>query len=374
MPARRPHSREDYMREALRLAQAPRGYPYPNPWVGCVVVRDHRIVGRGFHLGPGTNHAEVEALRQAGHRARGASLYVTLEPCCHYGNTPPCTDAIVQAAIREVVYALRDPNPEVKGRGARILKSHGLAVKGGIFSHQAAAANEVYLKYRATGLPFVTAKVATTLDGKIATRTGQSKWITGGRARQRARALRVENQAVLAGINTVLADDPDLGPRRPGAPEPWRVILDSRLRTPVGARVVKSGKCIVACAAGASAKAIAQLERRSVTVWKFDGRRVPVRRLLARLAKSGIISVLVEGGSEVLGSFFDAGLVDRVYWFVSPLIVGSGRSRTAVAGTGVAKLSRAWRLRKPSVHIAGDSFMFCGNVSRWALAEPSKRA
>ena len=122
MPARRPHSREDYMREALRLAQAPRGYPYPNPWVGCVVVRDHRIVGRGFHLGPGTNHAEVEALRQAGHRARGASLYVTLEPCCHYGNTPPCTDAIVQAAIREVVYALRDPNPEVKGRGARILK------------------------------------------------------------------------------------------------------------------------------------------------------------------------------------------------------------------------------------------------------------
>jgi diaminohydroxyphosphoribosylaminopyrimidine deaminase/5-amino-6-(5-phosphoribosylamino)uracil reductase len=371
MAARRPHSHEDYMREALRLAHAPRGYPYPNPWVGCVVVRDGRIVGRGFHLGPGTNHAEVRALRQAGHHARGASLYVTLEPCCHYGNTPPCTGAIVKAGIREVVYALRDPNPEVKGRGARILKSHGLAVKGAVLSAQAAAANEAYLKYRATGLPFVTVKVATTLDGKIATRTGQSKWITGGEARKGARELRARNQAVLVGINTVLADDPHLGPRRRGAQDPWRVILDSRLRIPAGARAVRSGKCIVACAAGA--KAIAQLERRGVTVWKFNGRRVPVRRLLARLAKNGIISVLVEGGSEVLGSFFDAGLVDRVYWFVSPLIVGSRHSRSAVAGKGAARLSLAWRLRKPTVEAAGDSFLFRGNASRWALAEPSER-
>ncbi len=370
MPARRLRSNVEYMREALRLAQAPRAYPYPNPWVGCVIVRGHRIVGRGFHLGPATNHAEVEALRQAGRRARGGSLYVTLEPCCHYGNTPPCTDAIVKAGIRKVFYALRDPNPQVRGRGARVLRSRGLVAKGGVFSRQAAEANEVYLKYRATGLPFVTVKVATTLDGKIATRSGQSKWITGGRARQRARALRAENQAVLVGINTVRADDPDLGPRRRGAQEPWRVILDSRLRIPATARVVKSAKCIVACASGAGAKAISQLERRGVTVWKFKGRRVPVRRLLARLAKSGIISVLVEGGSAVLGSFFDASLVDRVYWFVSPTIVGSRHSRSAVAGKGVAQLSLAWRLRKPAVETAGDSFLFRGNVSRWALAGP----
>jgi diaminohydroxyphosphoribosylaminopyrimidine deaminase/5-amino-6-(5-phosphoribosylamino)uracil reductase len=373
MPARRLRSNDDYMREALRLARAPRGYPYPNPWVGCVIVRGNRIVGRGFHLGPGTNHAEVEALQQAGVHAHGASLYVTLEPCCHYGNTPPCTDAIAKAGIRKVFYALRDPNPQVRGRGARILKSRGLVVKGGVFSRQAAVANEVYLKYRATGLPFVTAKVATTLDGKIATRTGQSMWITGGRARQMARELRAENQAVLVGINTVLADDPHLGARRRGAQEPWRIVLDSRLRIPGGARVVKSGKCILACAASASAKAISGLERRHVTVWKFEGRRVPVRRLLARLAKRGIISVLVEGGSEVLGNFFDAGLVDRVYWFVSPLIVGSRRSRSAVAGKGVAQLSLAWRLRKAAVETAGDSFLLSGNLSPWALAEPLER-
>jgi diaminohydroxyphosphoribosylaminopyrimidine deaminase / 5-amino-6-(5-phosphoribosylamino)uracil reductase len=370
MPARRPPSHEDYMHEALHLTGATQELPYPNPWVGCVVVRNNRIVGRGFHRGPGRNHAEVEALRQAGRLAKGASLYVTLEPCCHYGNTPPCTEAILKAGIRRVLYALRDPNPLVSGRGAKILKARGLATQGGICSLEAAALNEVYLKYRATGLPFVTAKVASTLDGKIATRTGESKWISDSRARRRARELRSKNQAVLVGINTVLADNPHLGTRLRGRPDPWRIILDSRLRIPLASQVVRSGKCIIACTEPAGVKKIPELERLGVRILRFKGKRVPVRMLLARLAKSGILSVLVEGGGEVLGSFFDAGLVDRVFWFVSPIVLGSVRSRAAVAGAGVASLAEAWRLRESTIQRAGASFLIRGNLSRWALAAP----
>lgn len=371
MPLHRARSHEHYMLEALRLARREHVLPDPNPWVGCVVVRDNKIVGRGSHRGPGTDHAEVEALEQAGREARNASLYVTLEPCCHYGRTPPCTNAILSAGIRKVLYALRDPNPSVAGRSARILRARGLVVKSGLCSRQAAALNEVYLKYHATGLPFVTVKVATTLDGKIATRTGESKWITDTAARRRARGLRSENQAVLVGINTILADDPQLGPRIPGRDDPWRIVLDSRLRIPAESQAVRSRKCIVACAEGASSQKKARLERHGATVWEFGTRRVPIKALLTRLAEEGIISVLVEGGSEVLGSFFDQGLVDRVYWFLSPIIVGSVQSRAAVAGAGVARLVDAWRLRESSLEPIGKSWLVRGNLGRWALAEPS---
>jgi diaminohydroxyphosphoribosylaminopyrimidine deaminase / 5-amino-6-(5-phosphoribosylamino)uracil reductase len=370
MPAHRRRSHEEYMREALQLAGEPKNLPYPNPWVGCIVVRDGRIVGRGFHRGPGTNHAEVGALRQAGRSARGASLYVTLEPCCHYGTTPPCTKAILEAGIRRVFYALRDPNPLVAGRSARILKARRLDTMGGVCSTEAAAINEVYLKYRATGLPFITAKVASTLDGKIATRTGESKWISDAQARRSARELRAKNQAVLVGIKTVLADNPHLGTRLRGRRDPWRIILDSKLRIPVESQVIRFRKCIVACTGGNSARKISELERRGVKVWKFKGQSVPLRKLLARLAKNSIISVLVEGGGEVLGSFFDEGLVDRVFWYVSPMIVGSTRSRSAVAGTGVAKLANAWRLREAAIKRKGTSFLIRGNLGRWALAKP----
>jgi len=355
------------MHEALRLARQAPALPYPNPWVGCVVVQGDRIVERGSHRGPGSNHAEVEALAQAAERARNASLYVTLEPCCHYGRTPPCTDAILKAGIREVFYACPDPNPVVNGRSVKLLLAHGLVGKGGISSREAAALNEVYLKYRATGLPFVTVKVATTLDGKIATRTGESKWITDPVARWRGRELRSQNQAVLVGINTVLADNPHLGVRRSGLPEPWRVVLDSRLRISPKSQVVQSRKCIVACTGQARFKKKAQLERHGARVWTFRGRRVPLRALLARLAENDIISVLVEGGSEVLGSFFDQAFVDRVYWFLSPLVIGSTQSRSAVAGKGAARLADGWRLRDTHLELVGKSWVIRGNVSRWAL-------
>ncbi len=364
---------ERYMRQALRLARQTASIPYPNPWVGCVVVRDGRVVGRGFHSGPGTRHAEVEALERAGRQARGATLYVNMEPCCHQGRTPPCTGAILDAGVSRVVYALRDPNPEVSGRGALILKSRGVRVDAGACAAEAAGLNEVYLKYRATGLSFVTAKIAATLDGRIATRTGESKWITGTGARRHARMLRASNQAVAVGINTVLADDPHLGLRDAGSQQPWRVILDSRLRTPVRARVVKSGRCIVACTHAASRRKLEALLRAGAQVWSFRGSRVPLRGLLLRLAAGGILSLLVEGGGEVLGSFLDQNLVDRFHWYLVPAIVGSSKSRPAVGGQGVARISQARRLRDVSVQAVSDAWLIRGSLSQWALSLAGQR-
>ncbi len=347
---------------ALDLARRCPTLPYPNPWVGCVIVRDERVVGKGFHHGAGTNHAEVEALVDAGRQARGATLYVTLEPCCHYGRTPPCTDAILKAGIRKVYYAVKDPNPRVAGKSAGLLRKHGLGVFGGYRSEEAASLNEVYLKFQTTGLPFITAKVATSLDGKIATRTGQSKWITNAEARGRARLLRARHQAVLVGINTILKDDPHLGPREKGTAEPWRIVLDSRLRIPEKSQVVRSGRCVVACTQQASSTKRARLERAGVKVMTFRRRQVPLRPLLKRLADEGIISLLVEGGGEVLGSFFDDRLVDRVCWFLSPVILGSVRSRLAVAGRGAARLGEACWLRDASIQKVGNAWLIQGRV------------
>jgi len=359
---------ERFMRQSLELAARATRPPYPNPWVGCVIVRGGKVIGQGWHRGPGTNHAEVEALTNAGRRARGATLYVTLEPCSHYGRTPPCTQAILQAGISEVVYAIPDPNPHVSGSGGRILKRQGISVRSGLCKADASALNEVYLKFCKTRLPFVTVKVAASLDGKIATRTGESQWITGELARAEARRLRATHQAVLAGINTVLADDPHLGPRVDGADEPWRVILDSHLRTPIHAQVVQSGRCIVACTEAADQVREFRLAKAGAQIWRFPGSRVPPGKLLQRLAREAIISVLVEGGSEILGSFFDGEHVDRLFWFFAPVILGSTLSKPAVAGEGAARLADAWQLQHVSVQPIGESFLVKGNVSQWALA------
>ncbi len=367
MPSTLLQTDQRYMREALSLARQSPVLPYPNPWVGCVIVRNGKVVGRGFHHGAGTPHAEIEALRQAGARARNATLYVNLEPCCHFGRTPPCTDRILQSGIRRVVYAIRDPNPAVEGRGATILKKRGLEVASGVCAAEAAALNEVYLKFRATGLPFVTAKVATSLDGKIATRTGVSKWITDQTARRRARQIRRKHQAVLVGVNTILADDPHLGLRPPGPVEPWRIVLDSRLRIPLRAQVLKSGRCIVATTDSLSSYKAKQLKRIGARVWRFPGRRIPIKRLLKKLARAGIFSVMVEGGSEVLGSFYDLRLIDRIYWFLAPMIIGSEQSRPAFKGRGVSRLEPAARLRNFRIEPVGNGWMIRGNMSRWAL-------
>jgi diaminohydroxyphosphoribosylaminopyrimidine deaminase/5-amino-6-(5-phosphoribosylamino)uracil reductase len=332
--------------------------------VGCVIVKRGRIVGRGWHCGPGTKHAEIVALDQAGARAQGATVYVTLEPCCHYGRTPPCTDALIRAGVAQVIYAVRDPNPLVAGRGASQLKRKGIRVSRGPCAAEARALNAVYFKYRSTGLPFVSQKVAASLDGKTATRAGHSRWITDDAARSRGRRIRAEHQAILTGITTILKDDPHLGSRLRGVPEPWRIVLDSRLRTPPTSQVVRSRRCIVACAAGASQSRQRQLEQFGVQVWRFRGQRVSLRGVLTRLAKHGIISVLAEGGSRVLGSLIDGGLVDRVYWFVAPTIIGSQAALSAIGGKGVAWPSQATRLRDVRIEPAGAGWLIIGDVTR----------
>jgi diaminohydroxyphosphoribosylaminopyrimidine deaminase/5-amino-6-(5-phosphoribosylamino)uracil reductase len=351
------------MRLALELARRPRNPPYPNPWVGCVIVKRGQIVGRGWHCGPGKRHAEVAALAQAGARARGATLYVTLEPCCHHGRTAPCTDALIRAGVSRVVYAMRDPNPLVSGRGARLLRRQGISVAGGICAEEARSLNEVYLKFRKTGLPFVSIKVAASLDGKTATRAGRSKWITESAARRRGLRIRARHQAILVGITTILKDNPHLGPRQRGAADTLRVILDSRLRTPPGSQVMRTRRCVVACSTTASRFRRARLERLGAQVWHFPGRRVPLRGLLARLAGLGIISVLAEGGSEVLGSLLDARLVDRAYWFVSPKIIGSKGAKSAIGGTGAAWPSQAAQIQDPRIEAAGNGWLIIGKVA-----------
>jgi diaminohydroxyphosphoribosylaminopyrimidine deaminase/5-amino-6-(5-phosphoribosylamino)uracil reductase len=352
------------MRAALKLARKPTLLPYPNPWVGCVIVRNSRVVGRGWHRGPGTMHAEAAALAEAEDRARGATVYVTLEPCCHQGRTPPCTDALIRAGVGEVVYAIRDPNPLVSGKGARALRRQGIKVTQGACAAEAREINEVYLKYRSTGMPFVSIKVASSLDGKIATRTGHSRWITDPAARRRARRIRADHQAVLVGIGTVLRDDPDLGARIRGAQDIWRIILDSDLRTPPRSRVVQTGRCIVACTSTASRGRQARLENLGARVLRFSGKRVPLRRLLSRLAGLGIISVMVEGGAAVLGSFLDAGLVDRAYWFIAPKIMGSQEALSAIGGRGASLPSGAWNLQHLRVEPAGRAVLLTGFVSK----------
>ena len=365
-PAGKPDAH--YMRIALSEALQTPTLPYPNPWVGCVIVRGNVMVGRGCHRGPGTLHAEAAALAQAGARARGATLYVTLEPCRHFGRTPPCTDAILKAGVRRVVYSIRDPNPEVSGRGAAILRKAGVEISHGVLAKEGAALNEVYLKFRSAGLPFVTAKIAASLDGKIATRTGESQWITDAKARRRARELRSRHQAVLVGVNTVLADDPHLGPRLRGAENPWRVVMDSRLRTPPGSQVVRSGRCILAAGRFAGANRRRALEKAGAIVWQFPGARPTPEALLKKLASTGILSVMVEGGAEIFGAFFDRGLIDRLFWFYAPLVIGSEKSKAAVAGRGVARLAQARVFSAPLAEKIGRCWMLRVNASRWALA------
>ena len=361
------------MRQALELARHPVQAPYPNPWVGCVIVRRGRVVGRGWHCGPGTRHAEIVALDEAGARARGATVYVTLEPCCHYGRTPPCTDALIRAGVGEVVYAMRDPNPVVAGRGARLLQQAGIKVTQGLCAAEARALNEVYLKHRATGLPFVSLKVAASLDGKTATRTGHSKWITDAAARKHGRRIRAEHQAILTGVTTILRDDPHLGARIRGVGETWRVVVDSRLRTPLRSQVVQSGHCVIACTSSANSQRQARLEAQGAHVWRFPGRRVPWRGLLRRLGARGIISVLVEGGSEVRGSVLDARLVDRVYWFLAPKIIGSQQALSAVGGRGAGPLSQALQLGQARIEVIGSGWLLTGSLSKYALNPVSFR-
>jgi diaminohydroxyphosphoribosylaminopyrimidine deaminase / 5-amino-6-(5-phosphoribosylamino)uracil reductase len=334
---------------ALDLARQGRGRTSPNPMVGAVVVQGSEVVGTGYHQAAGTPHAEIIALEKAGQKAQGATLYLNLEPCAHHGRTAPCTDAIIKAGVSRVVAAMEDPNPLVSGRGFARLTEAGIKVKEGILKQKALQLNEAFIKYITTGLPFVSVKVAMSLDGKIATATGDSQWITGGKARQFVHRLRDHNDAIMVGIETVLKDNPQLTTRVEGGggKDPIRVIVDSTARIPLDARVIEGGSSagtILAVTEQASSEKCRALKAKGVEVLVMPARdgRVDIGALMKELAKRELSAVLVEGGGTINYSLLEQSLIDKLFIFIAPLIIGGKESPTAFAGTGIDSLSKAW--------------------------------
>jgi diaminohydroxyphosphoribosylaminopyrimidine deaminase/5-amino-6-(5-phosphoribosylamino)uracil reductase len=360
-----------WMRRALDLAARARGRTSPNPMVGAVLVKDGQLIGEGFHAYAGSDHAEVAALRDAGPAARGATLYVSLEPCCHYGRTPPCVEQILQAGIRRVVAACEDPNPAVSGKGIAALRAAGLSVDVGVLAEEAERLNEAFFTHVRTGRPFVTLKVAASLDGKIATRTGESRWITGESARRRVHQLRNEMDAVLVGIGTVLRDDPLLTTRLGIADQrdPIRMIVDNLARLPLRAKVVNrasTAPTILAVSQMAPRTKLEALEREGVQVIVVESspRRVSLERLMEALGKRGILSVMIEGGAEINASALREGIVDKVLVFLAPTLIGGKSTPTAVGGDGIESLSQAVRLRDVRIERFDGDILVEGYIQR----------
>jgi diaminohydroxyphosphoribosylaminopyrimidine deaminase/5-amino-6-(5-phosphoribosylamino)uracil reductase len=370
----------NYMGRALSLARLALGQASPNPAVGAVVVKKGTVVGQGYTQPPGSHHAEVLALKRAGEAARGGVMYVTLEPCAHYGRTPPCTEAIISAGIKRVHMAMLDPNPIVSGRGKDELEQKGIKTYLGEDAEEAREINEAYIKYITTGLPFVTAKFAISLDGKIATRTGNSRWISGPESRKYVHCLRYTSDAIMAGANTVIADDPHLTTRCSGGKggtarkQPLRVIVDGDGRIPLTAQVFKEpGETLLALGRTATPEERAAFAKVGAEIVELPatGSRADLGKLLEALGKRQITSVIVEGGGILLGSLFDQGLVDKVIAFIAPVIIGGAEAKTAVAGRGVDEVAESFRLEGMKVAKLGDDLMVSGYVAvkggRWCL-------
>ena len=356
----------NFMQRALELARDSVGETSPNPPVGAVVARGDRIVGEGRTQPAGEAHAEVVALRQAGELAQGATLYVTLEPCSYFGRTPPCTNAIIVAGIATVRASMADPNPRVSGRGIAALRGAGISVIVGEGREEAAELAEPHTVFMTTGMPMVTLKFAMSLDGKIGTRSGDSRWISCEESRRYAHALRARSGAIVAGIGTVLADDPQLTARdendEPLSRQPLRVVVDSRGNTPPGAAMLRQpGRTLVAVSEISDGKR-RSLESAGAEVFHApaDGGRVDLRALLTELGKRGVTSVLAEGGGVIAGSLMDARLAHRVVAFVSPVIIGGDRAPTPVGGQGATLMSDAVRLSGVSIERFGADVAVIG--------------
>ena len=340
---------EKMMQRALLLAERGRGYVEPNPLVGAVIARGESVVGEGWHQRFGEAHAEIHALAKAGESARGGTLFVTLEPCCHEGKTPPCTEAIIKAGVSRVVAAMEDPFPEVAGQGAHRLRAAAISVDMGIGEADARQLNAPYLKLLATGKPYVHAKWAMTLDGKIATRTGDSKWISSLAARQLVHELRGRMDAIVVGIGTALADNPMLTARPPGPRTPCRIVLDSQGRLPAQSYLATTARETPTLIVTADPPPLFHAEPLTAAGCQIlsipgSGGRPSVNALLTELGRRRWTNILVEGGSEVLGSFFDAGAIDEVHVFLSPRLVGGIEAKTPIAGRGVALIADAFSL------------------------------
>jgi len=358
---------ERFMRLALRLARKGKGMTNPNPVVGAIVVKDDRIVGRGYHKKSGGPHAEIFALSQAKENSRGAKLYVTLEPCCHFGKTPPCTDAIIKSGIREIIIACLDPNPLNNGKGIKILQKSGIKVTKGVLEEDAKRLNEPFAKYITKGLPFVSLKMAETLDGKIATVTGDSRWVTGEPARKYVHRLRSEVDAILVGVNTVLRDDPYLTCRSSKKPHrhPIRIIVDSRLRLPARMKVFSNHSPVIVATTLNSNQKVKALEKKGIRILKIREKngRVDLMALMRRLAKDiGITNLMIEGGGEVAASALKEGLIDKCLFFISPKIIGGRSASTPVEGEGISRMNDAIRLKDVKLKRFGEDILVEGYV------------
>ncbi len=356
------------MRLALRLAKKAKGRTSPNPMVGAVLVKSGKVISTGFHHRAGESHAEAIALKKAGSAARGATLYVTLEPCSHTNKrTPPCTPLVLQSGVKRVVVAMIDPNPRVSGGGIKALRKAGIDVVTGVLQQEALKLNEAFVKYITSGMPFVTLKIAQTLDGKIATASGESQWITGEKAREEGHRLRDANDAILVGINTVLKDNPSLTARISNGRDPVRVILDSKLRIPLTSKVLtqkSTSKTIVATLATAPKTKIKKLHDAGADVFlvKPAKGRVDLRDLMKKLGGKDILSVLIEGGAEVHASAIRAGIADKVVLFIAPTLMTGADSLCSIGGISPIRLDRAVRLKDITTRFIGEDLMLEGYI------------
>lgn len=360
---------EFYMERALELAERGIGMVNPNPMVGAVIVKDNRIVGEGFHEEYGKAHAERNAVKNADCGLEGATIYVTLEPCAHYGKTPPCVDLLIEKKFKRVVIGMLDPNPLVAGKSIEKLKKNNIEVTVGVKEKECRKLNEIFLKYITTKVPFVIMKAGISLDGKIATSSGQSQWITSEKSRLHSHELRRRMSGIMVGINTILSDDPSLTYRGSGkGKDPVRIIIDSSLRVPLESKVIKynNGNTIVACVENPDIKKKEKLEKIGVKVIEtknIDG-RVNLQELMIKLGKEKIDSILIEGGGTINFSALKSGIVDKVRFYMAPKIIGGENSRSSVGGEGFFSLDECVNLIDMSYEQIGDEIMAEGYISK----------
>lgn len=358
-----------YMAKALELARKGIGNTSPNPLVGAVIVKDHRIIGEGYHQVYGGPHAEVNAFRNAKEDVEGATMYVTLEPCSHYGKTPPCANAIVEKKIAKVVIGMKDPNPLVAGNGIRILEENGIEVVCGVLEEECKKINEIFIKYITTKAPFVIMKTAMTLDGKIAAYTGDSKWITGEDSRKYVHEIRNNLAGIMVGVGTVLKDNPMLTTRIDGGKNPIRIIVDSKCRTPLDAKVLDiddNSRCIIATTENADSEKIEQLKDKGAIVIAIPAKngRVDLSYLMRQLGEMKIDSILLEGGSELNYSALEEGIVDKVLCFIAPKIIGGNNAKTPVGGQGKALVRDAVKLSNININSFKDDVLIEGYIQK----------
>ncbi len=359
-----------FMARALKLAVRAKGRTSPNPLVGAVIVKSGKKIAEGYHKKAGEKHAEIAALEKAGPQARGAEMYVTLEPCCHTGRTGPCTDAIIEAGIKKVFLAMRDPNPLVAGKGIARLKKAGIKVSEGVMREEAKEVNAAFAKFITGGLPYVTLKAACSLDGKIAAEGGESKWISNSHSRKLVHEMRSESDAILVGVNTLLRDNPRLNvrPVKKGVKQPIRVIVDTSLKSPPDARIFNSrgGGVIVATSRNASGKRAKALAKRGAEIIRLPERKgmVSLKALMKALAKRDIVTVLLEGGSTLYSEALSIGIVDRVAIFFAPLLIGGSDRFSIFRGKGVRILKKALKVDDITYRKLGDNLLIEGDVKQ----------